>query len=195
MAIARKMYLFVAALFAFVLVGAPVEVEAQDGGLICGWCKHTYDVVDYRVYDGQWYQVLGNIHHYFPGGGDECGWVGSAKDHILVGPYCARCGGSSDCHTDEEPSTCHILCGPEGDIYAALIEIEAGLDRNDIAAVASALLEPQAGFFFEFVPTAGRIDVVLSCDATRAFRSIPVLPEANGRLKAATALHRARSAQ
>lgn len=38
MEIARKMYPFVAALFVL-LVAAPPTVEAQGGGLTCGWCK------------------------------------------------------------------------------------------------------------------------------------------------------------
>ena len=64
-----------------------------------------------------------------------------------------------------------------------------------MTVVASALNEPRTGMSFDFIPDAGRIEVILACDPNRAFRTIPVLPEAQGRLKAAAALHAAPSAE
>ena len=83
---------------------------------------------------------------------------------------------------------CHIPCGPTGDLFAALSEIEEALELEDLAAVALVLQEPTTGVSFEFVPDAGRIDAILACDPNRVFRTIPVLPEARDRLKAAVAL-------
>ena len=49
--------------------------------------------------------------------------------------------------------------------------------------VASALMRERTGFSLEFIPEAGRIDVVMDCNATRAFQTIPVLPQARRSLE------------
>ena len=177
MAIARKTYLFVAALMVFLVGGLPNEVEAQGGGLTCGWCimERWRLTIGGSTYVGPW-------EHAFPGGGDECGWDG----HDEAGAMCSRCGGTSFCHRDFQTGNCHILCGPAGgDVSAALTEVEDALESGDVTAVASALLEPRTGFSFEFIPEAGRIDLFLACDLNRAVGTIPVLPEARDRLTAA----------
>ena len=179
MEIARKTYLFVAALFVFLVGSLPNEVEAQGGGLTCGWCIMERDVLvgpGIIIPIGPW-------EHAFPGGGNACGWEG----HDEPGAMCSRCGGEdSHCHTDFWTGACHILCGPAGgDVAAALTEVEGALGSGDVTAVASALLDPGTGFSFEFIPEAGRIDLFLVCDPDLAFRTIPVLPEARDRLAAA----------
>ena len=177
MKITRKMYLFVAALFVILAAGLPTEAEAQGGGLTCGWCVPRIDVwVDPGII------IIFPMKHAFPGGGNECGWGG--RDD--AGATCSRCGGSSHCHIDFWWGSCHIACGPTGgDVAAALTEVEDALGSGDVTAVASALLDPNPGFSFEFIPEAGRIDFFLACDPDRAFRTIPVLPEARDRLAAA----------
>lgn len=190
MAIAGKMYPFVAVLFVFLMASMPVEVAAQGGGLTCGWCTMDGDLVD----SGPGWAEYENVKHAFPGGGNECGWEGRNDESITGGPVCARCGGTSTCHSDEQDGMCHIACGPLGDLFAAVTELEDALDGGDITAVASALRQPRTGLFFEFIPEGGRIDVVLTCDPGRAYTAIPLLPEARGRLQTAVTLYTASSA-
>jgi len=183
MEIARRTYLFVAALFVFLVAGLPTEAEAQGEGLTCGWCIVRIDVV---VDPGR--IIVFPLRHKFPGGGNECGWNG----HDDYGATCSRCGRTSSCHTGSQWGPCHIACGPGGDdpgddeeVAAALTEVEDALGSGDVAAVASALLDPSPGFSFEFTPEAGRIDFFLACDPDRAYRTIPVAPRVRDRLTAA----------
>ena len=174
MEIARKTYLFVAALFVFLVGGLPNELDAQGGGLTCGWCIMRQDVVV-----GPGIIIVFPVKHRFTGGGNECGWDG----HDEPGAMCSRCGGTSFCHTEFRWGECHIACGPAGgDVAAALTEVEDALESGDATAVASALLAPRSGLAFEFIPESGRIDLFLACDLNRPFRAIPVLPEARDRL-------------
>ena len=143
------------------------------------------DLVD----EGSGWSVYDNVEHKFPGGGNECGWEGRNDKGIGGGSFCSRCGGDSQCHQDFQTGICHIACGPLGDLFSALTEIEEALELDDLTAVAAALQEPTTGASFEFVPGAGRIDAILSCDPDRVFRTIPVLPETRDRLKATVALH------
>ena len=185
--ISRKTYLFVAALFVF--LAASVPVDAQD--VTCGWCTMHGDLVD----SGPGWAEYENVTHAFPGGGNECGWDGRNDESIVGGPVCARCGGTSDCHTEEQDGICHIACGPLGDLFSALTDVEEALESGDMIAVASALRQQRTGVFFEFIPEGGRIDVVLACDPDSAYDAIPVLPEARGRLQAALGLHTGSSAE
>lgn len=172
MAIARRWYLFVAALFVFLAEGAPVEAQ---GGLTCGWCVLAYEDPN-PVEPG-----LTEGHRFLAEGGDQCGWEGHDYSGWL---WCSRCGNTSECHEGmQSPGYCHIICGPAGDAVAALTEIEQALEDDDIGVVASALLRERNGVSVEFMPAAGRIDLVLPCDPTRAFRTIPVLPEARRNLE------------
>lgn len=183
MAIARKLYLFVAALFVFLLAGVPTEVEAQGGGLTCGWCVMDGDVVA----EGPGWVIYENVTHAFLGGGDECGWEGRDAPSIAGGPYCSRCGRTSVCHTDFRDGPCHRACGPLGDLLTALDEVEGALEGDDVTAVAAALRKPTTGGSLEFIPDAGRIDIVLACAPGRVYGSIPVLPEVRDRLLSAMA--------
>ncbi len=177
MEIARKTYLFVAALFVILVAGWPTEAEAQGGGLTCGWC-----IMERDVWVGPDIIILGPWEHAFPGGGNECGWDG----HDDPGAMCSRCGGTSDCHREFRTGNCHIPCGPAGgDVAAALTEVEDALEAGDVTAVASALLEPRSGFSFDFIPEAGRIDLYSDCTPHRALRIIPVAPETRDRLATA----------
>ena len=182
---ARKMYLFAAAVFVFLLVGVPTEMEAQDGGgVTCGWCVMKGDLVG-QV--GNW-EVYENLEHAFVDGGEECGWEGRDAESIGGGPYCSRCGNTSVCHTDFRDGPCHRACGPLGDLFAALEEVESALEGGDVTAVAAALLEPTTGGSLEFIPDAGRIDIMLACAPGRVFGAIPVLPDVRDRLRRAIAL-------
>ena len=185
MTIVRRTDLFLAALLALLMASVPVEGVAQNGGeVICGWCVMKGDLLA----SGPGWTAHHNVEHSFPGGGNECGWEGSNDKSLGGGPHCSRCGGSSTCHMGYQTGFCHIPCGPTGDLFAALSEIEEALELKDLGAVASVLQEPTTGVSFEFVPDAGRIDAILACDPNRVFRTIPVLPEARDRLKAAVAL-------
>lgn len=153
MAITRRLYLFVATLFMFWVGAAPVEAQDVEavGDVVCGWCREN------------------NIGHGFDAFGEGCGGSG-------MGAQCSRCGGTSTCHYVYWPGACHILCGPDGDAQAALTEIREALASDDVTAVASALLRERAGVSVEFLPEGGRIDLLLPCDLTRPFSTIPVLP-------------------
>ena len=72
MTIARRMYLFVAGVFACLVAGSATEVVAQDGGgLTCGWCVHgVHNLAE--VPGG----FEGDLKHIFPYGGNGCGWQG-----------------------------------------------------------------------------------------------------------------------
>ena len=119
MMIVRKAYLFMAALFVFLL--APVTAEAQGGGLTCGWC------LEIPVELGG--QQIGALHG-FPYEGGERGWEGSG-----MGDKCARCGGeNSSCHFPPEWGACHKACGPAGDAEAALTEIQEALEGDNITS-------------------------------------------------------------
>ena len=181
MAIARKMYLFVAGVGLLLLAGVsvPAEVEAQT----CGWC--VMDSRDVILVDPWGNMVDGwtEYRHKFPGGGNACGWDG----HDEPGAMCSRCGGTSDCHEEFRFGGCHIPCGPDGDAYAVVTEVEDALERGDVAAVALALNAPQEGVSLEFIPDAGRIEVTFSCGPTGAVHGIPVPPAARDRLQTAVA--------
>lgn len=181
------MYLFGAALVVFVVAGVGAPVQAQP---VCGWCSMDGDYVGSI---GGW-DVYANVEHAFLDGGNACGLEGRDAPSIGGGPFCSRCGGTSDCHTEWRDGPCHRACGPLGDLFSALTDVEDALEIGDFTAVAAALREPREGFSFEFIPEAGRIEVVRSCTPGRAFAEIPVLPEARRRLQAAVALRAAWSA-
>lgn len=186
MTIVRRTDLFLAAVLALLMTSVPVEGVAQDeGDVTCGWCVMRGDLVRSGA-DWTWYE---NVEHSFPNGGNECGWEGRNDKSIGGGPFCSRCGRSSTCHEDFQTGFCHIPCGPEGDLFAALTEIEEALELEDLTTVASALQVRTTGFSFEFVPDAGRIDAILACDPDRVFRTIPVAPEVRDRLKGVVVLH------
>ena len=156
-------------IFAALLVAAnPGDSNAQ---VTCGWCQsgpHIY-------IDGDGDAWLLNGHRFLYEGGGECLWEG----HDQPATTCVRCGGSSDCHTwPQMPLWCdHILCGPAGDAMAAATEIRDALDTSDGSVVASALNRERAGVSVTFIPESGRIDVMLSCDLSKAVETIPVSAE------------------
>ena len=176
MAIPRRMYLFMAALFLSLAASAPVE--GQDQGLTCAWCWES---------GGDWHPGGGPLVHHFIANGELCGWEGSGHGDQMS---CARCGRTSTCHGYDDPGPCHIACGPEGDAMAALTEIREALDSDDVAVVASALLRDRVGVSVEFIPKSGRIDLLLPCDPYRPYHTIPVVPEVRealmGELQTAT---------
>ncbi len=175
MLFARKAPQLVVALALLLAAGAPIEGQTPDdggggsgGGLTCGWC-----VLDYRPRAGG--VGLDRGHKFLVEGGDECGWEGHDYPGWL---WCSRCGGESECHEEfQPPGYCHIICGPAGDAVAAATEIEQALRDRDMTVVASALMRERTGFSVEFIPEAGRIDVVMACYPNKALRTIPVLPQ------------------
>lgn len=158
MAMLRKAYLFVAALFLFLAPSQPAEAQFL-GEVVCWWCIETEDGM-----------------HGFTLNGRDCGTAGEMPDHPIPA-QCVRCGKTSQCHYDNQPGPCHIACGPAGDAVAALTEIQQGLEDEDITVVASALLRERTGVSTEFVPEGGRIDLLLACEPNKPFRTIPVVPE------------------
>ena len=171
MTIARKTYLFVAALFVFLVATPPVMAQDDDeGDVVCWWC----------------FEVQGD--HMFVHGGEGCVSGINGTDHENM--HCSRCGGTSECHVDRhDPGSCHIACGPAGDAMAALTEIQEALEGDDMTVVASALFRQRTGVYVEFLPEEGRIDLVLPCDPTKAFRTLPVLPEARAKLEVQLRAH------
>ena len=175
MEISRRTYLFVAALFVFLVAGLPTEVEAQGGGLTCGWC---------------WEMFLENedegFVHWFPRGGDECGWPNPGAGYV-----CARCGGTSHCHgyhSRHRFGPCHMLCGgggggPEDEIPLkqalsnAVSDLRSGLDDMDLVRVAETIASAHDGFSVEYLPEAGRIDLILACAPSIPAGTVPVPPE------------------
>ena len=173
MTIVRKTYLFVAALFVFLAAGSPTEVVAQEGGgLTCGWCLEND------------HPVLGWVH-WFPNGGDECGWPNPGSDH-----QCSACGGSSTCHgfhtTDDTPfGKCHIPCGgttTQMTLSNTVSDLRSGLDAMDLVRVAETIASAGDGFSVEYLPDAGRIDVVLACAPSIPAGTVPVPPEVRSAL-------------
>ncbi len=172
MEIARRTYLFVAALFVFLVAGLPTEVEAQRGGLTCGWCWEMTLETDGLV-------------NWFPRGGDECGWPNPGAGYV-----CARCGGTSHCHgyhSRHRFGPCHILCGggggPEDEIPRqmalsnAVSDLRSGLDDMDLVRVAETISSGHEGFSVEYLPEAGRIDLILACAPSIPAGTVPVPPE------------------
>src|SRR5690606_6763441 len=107
----------------------------------CGWCW------DFQTSEG-W-------EHHFPSGGDECGWP-SGED-------CARCGGTSSCHTDFEGGRCHIACGPSGGLAAVNDEISRLLEAGDADGLASFLSRGNDHFYIAFIPQRSTIEIVPNC--------------------------------
>ena len=159
MEIAWKTYLFVAALMVFLVVGLPNEVEAQGGGLTCGWCEE-----------------LGPIHG-FPNGGDKCGWPNPGQDY-----QCSRCGGTSHCHgfiSWHAWGPCHMACGgttAQQSLSDAVSDLRSGLDVMDLERVAETIASTRDGFSIEYLPEAGRIDLVLACAPSIPAGTVPVPP-------------------
>ena len=154
----------------------PAQSEAQGEGLTCGWCSSG--TINVTWPDGSTTECE-DCHAFFRGG-DACGWGGSDWPSTI----CARCGGRSFCHRLPWPGPCHVLCGPDGDLTAELSGVQEALDQGDVTVVATALLRERAGASLEFVPEAGRIDVVLACSPDRVTHVIPVLPAVRERLEA-----------
>ena len=154
---------------ALLLVGIlPVEAQSQEGAggeVVCWWC----------------WEVGGE--HLFAHGGLGC--VGGIDGTDEEQMHCSRCGRSSECHTDYQLGPCHIACGPTGDAMAALTEIQQALDGDDMTVVATALTRTRAGVSVEFLPDGGRINLILPCDRSKVFRTIPVVPGARTRLEEA----------
>ncbi len=170
MAIARKMFLSLAALF--LLFASAQQTEAQFlGEVVCWWCIETED--------GQ---------HGFTMNVRGCGSEGEYPDHPIPA-QCVRCGKTSECHEENWPGPCHIACGPAGDAVMAQAELQGALESEDISIVAATLLKERSGVIAEFIPDGGRIDLLLSCDPNKPFRTIPVVPTLREALVAALDLH------
>lgn len=177
MPIRRFSYLSFLAMVALSLL--PERASAQ---LTCGWCE-------------EWGSVIFN-HHRFPNGGDKCGWP--------PGDGCSRCGRTSSCHRDWWVGDCHIPCGPDGDpldpeepkaLARAVAEIEDALAARKMDAVAVAISSNASNLTMEYLPDAGRIDVLLSCNPLVPARTLPVPPDVRGDLSAALAARASRSAE
>ncbi len=178
MAIVKKLYPLVAAMFVFLATSAPAE--AQGGTVVCGWC--SYGNVEVQWPDGSITHCNGC--HAFFGGGDGC--AGGAQPWAT----CSRCGGTSACHRTPQHGPCHILCGPGGDVPR---DIRQALADGDASVVASILLRESTEASLQFIPEAGRINVAFACNPGKVFDVIPVLPEMRLRLEAVLLERRALS--
>ena len=153
----RRMFLGLAALFLFHVSAQQAEAQFL-GEVVCWWCIEE---------EGE---------HGFNLNGQGCGSEGEYPGHPAPS-QCVRCGGTSECHYDDRPGSCHIACGPAGDVLVVETEFQEALENEDITVVASALLKGRTGVSAEFIPEGGRIDLLLPCDPNRPVRIIPVLPQ------------------
>ena len=174
MEIARKTYLFVAALFVLLVAAPPNEAEAQGVGLTCGWCIEL------------WIQNESRYIHGFPGGGDKCHWPNPGPAY-----ECSRCGRASHCHglnSEHAAGPCHIPCGGGGErpgdeiptlqvLSNAVSDLRSGLDDMDLLRVAETISSAHDGFSVEYLPKAGRIDLILACAPSIPAGTIPVPTE------------------
>ena len=147
--------------------GRPTPSSAQ---VTCGWCEEwTGPGLRWGIFP--WY---GTQHKFHSTGG--CNWPRPDPDDDSE-IKCSRCGGDSDCHFDSDWGPCHMACGGSGDLAQAVGDIQKGIDTGDIGQVASLVLSGKAGLSIEYIPEAGRIDFVLSCDPERAAHTIAVHPQ------------------
>ncbi len=166
------------------LLGAvgPAPLAAQNGNgngievVTCGWC------IEDDVY-GQWCTTEEPIQcfwdtllaHQFPNGGDECGLEGKPANAI-----CARCGGTSGCHTDwwsvyPDGQGCHMECG-SGSEYASLLQdLDTVLEAGDAAGILWVALNSP---LIRILETDGAILVAPACDDEEAVASIRRIPAA-----------------
>ena len=157
------------------LVGLPAKSSAY---VTCGWCEEWYRI----TIRGGVIVSEGYLHKFFDSAGDQCLWPRPVPD---VGSItCNRCGGTSYCHTDAQSGPCHMACGGTGDLAEAVGDIRESLAVRDIKRVVSAILRERADLSVKYVPAAGRIDFVPSCDPRRVAHTIAVLPEVRGALDA-----------
>ena len=70
----------------------------------------------------------------------------------------------------------------DADAFAVMTEIKDALDRDDVALLAAAVSRDRVGVSAEFIPDGGRIDLILPCDPSVAYQTIPVLPRVNAEL-------------
>lgn len=139
-------------LIAMMIAVGPRPVAAEPE-VSCGWCV--------EVSDG-----LGNTQHGFPNGADRCAgaapsWGSSAS--------CARCGGSSDCHGFNVPSSsgsCHIACGGSN-LVAVQSRIAELLRAGETSELARMIHQPPVGVSVLFSSSGGRIEVVADCSPDR----------------------------
>ena len=83
--------------------------------------------------------------------------------------------------------TCHQACTVSPDLADVVGDIQEGLEARDARRVASTILQERAGLVVEYIPAAGRIDFVLSCDLNRTARTIAVAPDVRKALAAGMA--------
>lgn len=94
--IARSLFVFAALFILSASRGMPNAMAGPE--VTCAWCVQISDLV-------------GNATHAFPNPTDLCG---STQPPIPGGTgeiICARCGGTSLCHTTYDPGECHLACG------------------------------------------------------------------------------------
>ena len=118
--------------------------------------------------------------------GEAIGVPGGLSRGLLVRVAEAR----PPCHRTPQDGLCHILCGPGGDVPR---DIRQALADGDAAVVASILLRESTEASLQFIPEAGRINVVFACNPGKVFDVIPVLPEMRERLEAVLLERRALS--
>ena len=159
-----KLVRFVLSLMAVFAVLGALPDRSFGQGLTCGWC---YEM-----------SLRGSLVHWFPRGGSECGWPNPGAGYV-----CARCGGKSHCHGYHSPhrwGPCHILCGGQTTQKAlsnAVSDLRSGMDIMDLDRVAEAIAATRDGVWVEYLPEAGRIDLVLACAPSIPARTVPVPPE------------------
>jgi hypothetical protein len=120
----------------------------------CGWCNEV------MVSGGHWH------HGFNDTNGDLCGDPNPFSG--LPGyTYCARCGGTSTCHTlwGEGEGRCHLACGGEA-VAPFKPAIEKSIETGDVTELFARLSELDSEFEVRYNLAAGRIDIIAACDPT-----------------------------
>ena len=145
-------------LILFCLALLPLTFEAPfaeaEKTVTCGWCNEL------QVGTGEWY------HGFNDTSGDQCGFPNPYSGGT-GNTYCARCGGSSSCHTlmSHGEGLCHISCG--GDALAPYqTELEDLVEKGMVERLLVRLVELHDSLSVEarFLEASGRLDLVAQCD-------------------------------
>lgn len=135
------------------------QVASATDEVTCAWCIQVSD-------------LLGNTTHWFPNPGDLCGWPqpnGGPNGTVK----CARCGGTSSCHSVPDDGECHLQCGGEG-LTGLQEAVRKALEDSDALALAALISQPPEHLTIEFAKAGGRVNIVAGCDESKIAAAYPI---------------------
>jgi len=148
-----------------VILLLPTASVTRSADVTCGWCNEI------ETNEG-W------IHGFFDESGDQC--LQGAPDVGIGNTYCARCGGTSTCHTKwwQSEGRCHLACGGTASIDLHGIEDAlARLAAGDPEPMVTQLQAAFAASSLTYSAAGGRIDVFAACDPVTPLVTYPVKAE------------------